>query len=71
MNAKDIYEFLIEKGHTIGYTTVCNYIRNTRNKRKELFILQQPVAGDGIEFDLGRSKTNDRWSGKTAYDGWI
>lgn len=56
MNARDMHEYLIEKGHQIGYTTVCNYVRTVRNQGKELFIRQQPLPGDGIEFDWGEVK---------------
>jgi len=34
MKKIDIHEYLVEKGYDIGYTTVCNYIR----ENYEMFI---------------------------------
>lgn len=54
----DIHEALIEKGHQIGYTTVCNYIRQQRKKGQEIFIRQQAKPGCISEFDWGIAKLN-------------
>ena len=51
----DIYEYLQGKGYDIGYTTVCNYIRNTFDK-KEAFIRQEYNLGETLEFDWGDVK---------------
>ncbi len=55
MKGIDIYEFLKEKGYDIGYTTVCNYIRDTILK-KEAFIKQEYQPGETMEFDWGEVK---------------
>ena len=55
MNKIDIYEELIEMGYDIGYTTVCNYIRNT-HEVKEAFIKQEYQLGQTLEFDWGEAK---------------
>lgn len=51
----DIHEYLEEKGYDIGYTTVCNYIRNTYNT-KEAYIRQEYTPGRTLEFDWGEVK---------------
>lgn len=55
MKKIDIHEFLIDKGHDIGYTTVCNYIRDTYDK-KEAYIRQEYDLGETLEFDWGDVK---------------
>lgn len=55
MKKIDIHEELIERGHDIGYTTVCNYIRN-RYDRKEAYIRQEYDLGETLEFDWGEVK---------------
>ncbi len=49
----DIYECLIEEGYEIGYTTVCNYIRDKLKEEKEAYIRQEYKLGDVVEFDWG------------------
>ena len=49
----DIHECLVEEGFEIGYTTVCNYIREKLNEEKEAFIRQEYRLGDVAEFDWG------------------
>ncbi len=56
MKKTDIHEALLEAGHTIGYTTVCNYVRTVEQKQKEAFIRQQYAAGQVVEFDWGEVK---------------
>jgi hypothetical protein len=56
MKKKDVYEYLLEKGYKIGYTTVCNYIRLKENKSKECFIKQTYSPGITTEFDWGDVK---------------
>ena len=49
----DIYECLIEESYEIGYTTVCNYIRDKLKEEKEAYIRQEYKLGDVVEFDWG------------------
>lgn len=56
MKKIDIYEYLSEKGYEIGYTTVCNYIREKEKKGKEGFIKQVYFPGITTEFDWGDVK---------------
>lgn len=51
----DIWEELKRQGHSIGYTTVCNYIRGQAS-RKEAYIRQRYEAGQVCEFDWGEVK---------------
>ena len=55
MKKIDIYEALIDKGYDIGYTTVCNYIKETY-EQKEAYIRQEYNLGDILEFDWGEVK---------------
>lgn len=55
MKKIDIYELLVDKGFDIGYTTVCNYIRNAHSK-KEAYIKQEYNPGETLEFDWGEVK---------------
>lgn len=48
----DIHEYLEDKGYTVSYTTVSNYIR-TKYYRKEAYIKQEYIPGRTIEFDWG------------------
>ena len=52
----DIHECLVEEGYDISYTTVCNYIRNKLNEKKEAYIRQEYELGDVTEFDWGHVK---------------
>lgn len=52
----DIHQLLEKKGYKIGYTTICNYIRNKKNKSREAFIRQRYKAGSICEFDWGEIK---------------
>ena len=57
----DILQLLHEQGMEIGYTTVCNYIRERQGKSaviKETFIRQQYHPGSSCEFDWGEIKLN-------------
>lgn len=49
----DIYEHLLKQGHKIGYTTVCNYIREQESTVREAFIRQDHLPGEECEFDWG------------------
>jgi len=57
----DILQLLQEQGFGVGYTTVCNYIREKQGKSavsKETFIRQQYQPGSACEFDWGEIKLN-------------
>lgn len=56
MKKIDIFEYLIKKSHDIGYTTVCNYINNLEQTKKESFIKQKYTPGITTEFDWGEVK---------------
>jgi len=63
----DILQLLHEQGFSVGYTTVCNYIREKLGKSatpQEAFIRQQYEPGSVCEFDWGEIKLNiagHRW----------
>lgn len=52
----DIHQFLISQGHSIGYTTVCNYIQSKAVHQQEAFIRQEYVPGEECEFDWAETK---------------
>ena len=57
----DILQLLHEQGFGVGYTTVCNYIREKLGKSatpQEAFIRQQYQPGSTCEFDWGEIKLN-------------
>jgi len=54
----DILEVLHQKGHKIGYTTVCNYISRKEKRSSEAFIRQRYQPGSVCEFDWGEVKIN-------------
>ena len=54
----DMYECLIEEGYDIGYQTVCNYVKNKLNEKKEAYIRQEYALGDVVEFDWGHVNLN-------------
>lgn len=56
MKKIDIHEYLLSKGHMIGYTTVCNYVRMKESSGGEVFIKQSYGPGQSIEFDWGQVK---------------
>jgi len=58
MKKIDILHKLREQGFEIGYTTVCNYIRNKhkQSQKKEAFIRQVYSPGSNCEFDWGEVK---------------
>jgi len=55
MKKIDIHEKLNSMGFDIGYTTVCNYIREN-HEMKEAFIRQEYKLGETLEFDWGEVK---------------
>ncbi len=52
----DILEYLLTKGYQIGYTTVCNYIREQEITSREAFIRQIHLPGEECEVDWGEVK---------------
>lgn len=54
----DIHLLLQEQGIDIGYTTVCNYIKEKQGKTapKEAYIRQEYIPGAVCEFDWGEIK---------------
>ena len=56
MKKIDIYEYLSEKSYDIGYSSVCNYIREKEQKGKEGFVKQVYSPGITTEFDWGDVK---------------
>ncbi len=58
LKKRDIYELLVQEGRSIGYTTVCNYIRNRELAAHEAFIRQHYSPGSQCEFDWGEVKLN-------------
>lgn len=55
MKKIDIFEQLQDEGFDIGYTTVCNHIRDIQMK-KEAYIKQEYAPGETLEFDWGEVK---------------
>jgi hypothetical protein len=52
----DIHEFILGQGHKIGYTTVCNYIREKAIHQQEAYIKQIYLPGEECEFDWAEVK---------------
>jgi transposase-like protein len=47
----DIFEALQEEGFAIGYTTICNTIREIQQESREAYIRQEYLSGEVCEFD--------------------
>jgi len=52
----DIHEYLLSLGYQIGYTTICNYIRDQEISAREAFIRQAYLPGEECEFDWAETK---------------
>jgi transposase len=52
----DIHEYILSKGYHIGYTTVCNFIRQKELVLREAFIRQVYQPGEECEFDWAEVK---------------
>ena len=61
----DIHECLEEEGYDISYSTVCNYIKNKLDEKKEAYIRQEYDLGDVSEFDWGHVKLEIGGESKT------
>lgn len=56
MLGKDIHQALLRQDYEIGYTTVCRYIRQVKQKTAETYIRQRYDPGQAVEFDWGEVK---------------
>jgi len=65
MKGVDIHEALEEMGYQIGYTTVCGYIRTYLKREREVYIRQQYLPGDSVEFDWAEVKLSIKGKEKT------
>lgn len=54
----DIHEQILDAGHTISYSIVCDYIRTRVPASQEAFIRQGYAAGSCCEFDWAEVKIN-------------
>jgi len=63
----DIHEYLSSQGYRIGYTTVCNYIRDHELSAREAFIRQTYQPGEECEFDWAEVKLQIAGEQKRLY----
>ena len=56
MLGTDIHQALQKRGYQIGYTTVNRYIRQVKQRSKEVYIRQHYSPGQAIEFDWAEVK---------------
>jgi transposase len=63
----DIHAYLLSLGFRIGYTTVCNYIREKELRRQEAYIRQEYIPGEECEFDWAEVKLTIGGSKKRLY----
>lgn len=56
----DIHEYLLSQGYKIGYTTVCNHIRELGISEREAYIRQIYLPGEECEFDWAETKLKIR-----------
>lgn len=54
MKIVDMHEKLMEKGHSISYTTVRNFVNKEIKKKKEVYIRRYCKPGYEAEFDWGQ-----------------
>ncbi|HYX06373.1 MAG TPA: IS21 family transposase [Bacteroidales bacterium] len=52
----DIHEHILSQGYQIGYTTICNYIRQKELSLREAYIRQVYQPGEECEFDWAEVK---------------
>lgn len=67
MLKKDIYQYLIEKGYSLSYSTVKRLIDAEEKRHYEAFIKQEYNPGEICEFDWGTVKLNINHAGYEAY----
>jgi hypothetical protein len=65
----DIYELILSQGYQIGYTTVCNYIRQKELSLREAYIRQIHQPGEECEFDWAEVKIKIAGQLKTILPG--
>lgn len=51
-----IYKMITDEGFEISRSTLCAYLKEKRDKRKEAFIKQEYSLGDRLEYDFGDVK---------------
>lgn len=56
MKMIDMHEKLLEKGHSISYTTVRNFVNKETKKSKEVYVRRYCEPGYEVEFDWGEVK---------------
>lgn len=56
MKMIDMHEKLIDKGYSISYTTVRNFVNDEEARSKEVFIRRYCEPGHEVEFDWGEIK---------------
>jgi transposase len=56
MKRCDIHQALLDEGHQVGYTSVCNYVKEQLSRGQEAFIRQEYVPGQSVEFDWAEVK---------------
>jgi len=56
MKKSDMHETLVAEGFDIGYTSVCNLVRELEHSRRESYIKQAYEPGLIVEFDWGEAK---------------
>jgi transposase len=52
----DIHQYLLDQGYQIGYTTICNYIREDKLTTREAYVKQVYIPGEECEFDWAEVK---------------
>lgn len=56
MLRKDMHEAVLAQGHSLSYTSVCEFIKLSLFRAKEAFIRQEYVPGSVCEFDWAEAK---------------
>ncbi len=65
----DIHEYILSQGYKIGYTTICNYIRDQEISSREAYIRQVYLPGEECEFDWAETKLKIGGEQKRLYLG--
>lgn len=63
----DIHEYLLSRGYRIGYTTICNFIKDNNISAREAFIRQAYQPGEECEFDWAEIKLKIAGEQKRLY----
>lgn len=67
MLKKDIHQYIVDKGHSISYSTVKRLIDSESKRHYEAFIKQEYHPGEVCEFDWGMVKLNINNTGFESY----